>query len=721
MSRFLDSSWHRVAELKPRLADTVQIQAHRYRKQPWYVLLDPVSGRSYRLTPETCQLIRQFDGEHSVDQIWQSAVEHFGQNAPGQADFIQLLGQLHGGDLLKCDVAPDSAELLSLFGRQSRILWINNLRNPMSIRLPLWNPDGFLQKTLPFVRPAFTRAGFAVWLAWVVMGIVLAAEHWQSLTENLTDRLFAAHNLLILWLVYPLVKWLHEMGHAYATRVQGGEVHEMGIMVLVGMLVPYVDAGASSAFRNKWHRALVGSAGMMVELALAATAMLFWTWLEPGVLRSCLFNVLWIASVSTVVFNGNPLMLYDGYYILSDLLEIPNLSLRGLQYWRFLVNRHAFGILKPERFDATLGECRWFLIYTPLSYVYRLIVMFGIALYLAENLFVIGVLLALWTGFTQLVMPIGKGIVYLASNPSLNATRSRAIWLSLGFVASMAVALGLIPVPMRTQYEGVVWLSPQAEVRAGGSGFVHRLLLPSGSPVAAGDVLVECEDPVLLAEIEVNRAKIAEIKARRMAEWREDRNQAEILREELAGAEADLQRALVRQDQLSIRSRTLGRFFVDREADLPGRFLHQGDLIGFVVDGSQDIIRIVVPQEDIDLVRYNVKSILVRLSEQPDRIIPARLIREVPSAEHELPSMALSTEGGGKQELDPKDRDHTKALARLFQFDVQLLNNTNVNQQKTDILPYGTRAYVRFTHQAEPVAMQAWRRLRQLFLSRLAV
>jgi len=116
-----------------------------------------------------------------------------------------------------------------------------------------------------------------------------------------------------------------------------------------------------------------------------------------------------------------------------------------------------------------------------------------------------------------------------------------------------------------------------------------------------------------------------------------------------------------------------------------------------------------------------VKSILVMLSEQPDRLFPALPIREVPSAEHELPSMALSTEGGGKQELDPKDRDHTKALARLFQFDVQLLNNTNVNQQKTDVLPYGTRAYVRFTHQAEPVAMQAWRRLRQLFLSRLAV
>lgn len=243
---------------------------------------------------------------------------------------------------------------------------------------------------------------------------------------------------------------------------------------------------------------------------------------------------------------------------------------------------------------------------------------------------------------------------------------------------------------------------------------------PSGAAVAAGDLLLECDDPELTAEIAVQRARIAEITARRLAEWREDRNRAEMSRDELMEAQASLNRALARQEQLQVKSRTAGRFFVDREADLPGRFLHQGDLIGFVVDGSQDIVRIVAPQEDVDLVRRDVENIQVRFSGQPERIVPARLIREVPAAEHALPSLALSTQGGGKQPLDPRDPEQTKALASLFQFDLQLLESpSGLNKSATP--PYGSRAHVRFAHRPEPVASQIWRRLRQVFLSRLAV
>lgn len=720
MSRFLDESWHRVANLKPRLADHVRVQKHRYRGRPWYVLEDTHTARSHRLTPAAFKLVVEMDGNQTANQIWEKVVRQSGSDAPGQSAVIQLLGQLHANDLLACDVAPDSAELLTRFEKQTRSLFWKNLRNPLSVRIPLVDPDAFLSATLPYLRPCFSRVGFAVWLLWVLLGTVLAAEHWQELTENVSDRIFSAHNLIMLWFAFPAVKLLHELGHAYACRALGGPVHELGAMILVGMVVPYVEASTSSGFRSKWHRILVGGAGMMVELALASTAMVAWTLLEPGMLRSGLYNIMLIASVSTLIFNGNPLMRYDGYYMLSDWLEIPNLAGRGPQYWYFLINRHLFGVLKPENFDATLGERRWFIIHTPLSYVYRLTVTLGIALYLAERFLLIGAALAMVYAYTLVLRPTYKATVYLFTHPSLNATRRRAILASAGWVFAVTVAIGLVPFPLRTQFEGVIWLPSQAQVRAGSSGFVKRIAAASGSLVRPGDVLVVCEDPELVAQIKVYEARIEEIKAQRLAEWQQDRNKAEITRQMLLQAEADLQRARQREERLLIRSNGKGRFFVDREMDLPGRFLHQGELVGFVVDRSRDIVRIVVPQNDIDLVRRHADSIQVRLAENPGKIIPARLMREVPAADAELPSPALATEGGGQQELDPRQQSHTKAMNRLFQFDLNLLNQTGDDPQSL-VLPYGTRAHVRFVHQAEPILQQAWRRIRQLFLSRLAV
>ncbi|CAG0961931.1 hypothetical protein GPROT1_00874, partial [Gammaproteobacteria bacterium] len=340
----------------------------------WYVIDDRKSGRVHRFTPSAYHFIRLMDGQRTVDRIWKEATGLMGSAAPGQEEVIQLLGQLHANDLLRGDIVPDSAELFVRFEKQTASLWLANLKNPLSIRLPLWDPDAFLKATLPWVRPVFGWAGFIAWLALVSVGIVLAASHWGELTENMTDQILAAENLAIIWLAFPFIKALHEMGHAYAARALGGEVHEMGIMLLALMAVPYVDASCSAGFRDKWQRALVGSAGMMVELAVAAIAMVLWVQVEPGSFRALLYNVMLIASISTLIFNGNPLLRYDGYYILSDLIEIPNLGFRANQHWKRLAERHLFGVRDPDPQDASLGERCWYVFYAPAALAYRFLV-----------------------------------------------------------------------------------------------------------------------------------------------------------------------------------------------------------------------------------------------------------------------------------------------------------------------------------------------------------
>ena len=302
--------------------------------------------------------------------------------------------------------------------------WKTYLRSPLSLRFPLFKPEKFLAQTAYLVRPLFTAPGAFLWLAVVGAALVLAGLHWQELTENVTDRVLSGQNLVLLWLVYPLIKALHELGHGYAIKVLGGQVPEMGIMLLVFMPVPYVDASSSSAFREKWRRLLVGAAGMLVEIFVASLALFCWLVLSPGFLRSICFNVIFIASISTILFNGNPLLRYDGYYILSDLLGIINLAQRGTSYLGYLFKRYAFGLHEAEPPYTGPGERFWFVFYTIASAIYRIFLYFGIFLFISGKFFLVGILLGLWSIVGLVLVPAFKKIRYVMTDPSLRDKRS---------------------------------------------------------------------------------------------------------------------------------------------------------------------------------------------------------------------------------------------------------------------------------------------------------
>ena len=285
-------SWYRVADLKPLLRSHSRIHRHEYLDEIWYVLQDPLSGRFYRFSTAAYQLIGLLDGKRNVHEVWELAAERLGDDAPGQEEVIRLLSQLHSADVLQCDVPPDSLELFKRYQRQERMRWKQRFWSPLALRFPLLDPEKFLTAWLPLVRPFFGWTGFLAWLAIVLAGGFVTAMHWPELTENFVDRVLAPQNLLLLWLTYPLVKTFHELGHAFATKVWGGEVHEIGVMLLVFMPVPYVDASAASAFREKHRRMIVGAMGIMTELLLAALALFVWLYAEHGIIRGIAYNTM---------------------------------------------------------------------------------------------------------------------------------------------------------------------------------------------------------------------------------------------------------------------------------------------------------------------------------------------------------------------------------------------------------------------------------------------
>ena len=350
---FQSSSWYRVAKLQPKLREHITIGRHRYRGDGWYVAHDHATGRVHRLSSASSAIIGEMDGNRSVDQLWQEIGNRLGSEAPTQDELIQLLAQLNAADLLQTEATPDSAELFTRAMKVRRSEWLNNIFNPLALRVRIWHPDNFFERSLRYVKWLIGWRGLALWMLVVLPALVLAAQHWPELATNAAQRTLAVDNLLLMALSYTVLKTLHELGHGYAVKAFGGPVHELGVMFLVFAPVPYVDATAASEFRSKWRRALVGAAGMIVEVFVAALALYVWLAVEEGLVRTLAYDVMLIAGIATVLFNGNPLLRYDGYYILSDILEIPNLAQRATRYWGYLVERYVFRTEDFREFFAT--------------------------------------------------------------------------------------------------------------------------------------------------------------------------------------------------------------------------------------------------------------------------------------------------------------------------------------------------------------------------------
>ena len=708
------TNWYRVADLKPRLRGHIRIHRHAYRGEIWYVVEDRVAGKYHRFNPASYRVISLMDGKRDMNQVWVRLTAELAEDTPDQEEVIRLLGQLHGADLIQCDVTPDVAELFERRGKQERKKFVSRYLNPMSLRFPLVDPDRFLEWANRW--PHLFRGGWGMllWLAAVLPALFLAPLHWPDLTENFSEQLLAMDNLLLMAVVFPLLKSLHELGHGLAAKSRGGEVHEMGIMLLVFFPIPYVEASSSSAFVKKTDRMLVGAAGMLTELFVAALVFYVWLLLEPGLARSLAYNALVLASVTTILFNANPLLRYDGYYILADWVEIPNLGTRSTQYWKYLAERYLLNVAKSEPPPSTIGERRWFIGYAPLAFAYRMFVLFGIALFVAQQYFIVGILLAIWGLVASLGLPWFKIGRALLTEPRFAARSTRIRAVLGGAFLGIYLLLFVMPMPYHTHAEGVLRLPEQALLRAEAAGFVTRALARPGDSLRPGDAVVESVNAELASELEIQLAKLEEIRARYDAAWGVKPAEASQLEEAMRREQASLDRLRERMARLTLRAGAVGKLLLEHPDDLPGRFLEKGEVVGYLVGSYVPVVRVVVGQEDVDQVRLATRDVVVKLPQNIVATWPARLLREVPAAGHELPSAALGQRGGGDVVLDPSDEEGTKTLQSVFEFELSL-------QQAAPAEYLGSRVHVRFEHPATPLGVRAWRGIRRLFLSQFHV
>ncbi len=706
-AQLFSEQWYRVADLRPRLKPHVTVHRQIHRGSLWYLLKDGVSGRQHRLDARSYQWVARLLGEHTVEELWETLLEQDQEHAPSQHEVITLISQLHQADLVQTDLTPDVEEMFERQKKRQRKQQLA-LINPLSFRAPLFDPTSLLQRLEPWTRWIFTRGFLLVWIALVSGAIFLASMHWQTLATHARIHFLTPHYWLLLWLVYPTLKALHEIAHGLTLRRFGGEVNEMGISLLALMPVPYVNASSAAALHAKWQRIAVSAAGIMTELFLAALALLLWLHTSDGLVRDIAFITLTIGGLSTVLFNGNPLLKFDGYYILSDLIEIPNLASASKRQWAYLARRYLLRARDIEPVTTDHAEARWLTGYGLAAWLYRWSITFVLAQFFANISLILAAALVCLMLYGLLLKPIIDIVKYLRESGEISQHRLRAWLVVLGIVLIGGSVLLRAPLPYATVAQGIVWLPDEAQIRSTTSGEIREILVNDQEWVTQGQVLLRLDNPLLQAKLAETTAHLAALDAQKNAVFNKELARMVQIDEEIQAAQAERDRLVEELEGLTIRAQTSGRLSMPNPDDLPGSYIVKGSLLGHVIAQDQLRIRAVFPQSVEQLVRHQTRTIEVTIADQPKHADTAFLLRETPASTDQLPSAALSVQGGGPILTDPGDSKHLHTLVPVFTADLE------VPGLKTARI--GARCWVRFDHGYRSLIEQWSLPWRQLFL-----
>jgi putative peptide zinc metalloprotease protein len=703
----LSPHWYRVAYLKPRLRSGVRISRQQVRGQTWYVLTDPVSGRHHRFNGLAYALIAGCDGQLTIDDLWAQRVDADGDDAPTQAQAIEVFAQAFGANLLGGDVAPDAGGVMKAQGKR-RAQRQRAALNPLSFKLPLWDPDRFLSAQMRRVAGCFSGVALWMFLALLAIGALLLATNFTEFSHAASMQLSHGRMLILLWIAYPFVKALHEFAHAFAVKAFGGEVHEMGVTMLMLTPVPYVDASASIAFEDKRKRIVVGAAGIVAELLLATLALTLWLLLEPGLVRDAALAVAFIGGVSTLLINGNPLLRFDGYHVLCDAMELPNLAQRSQRFWQTMVKRIALG-RAPEAAENVRGSERaWLIAYAPASWLYRGLLTLALAMAVADWNAWLGLALLALSAWWMLAGPMVAALRWLFGSGEVYGRRLRAMALGSSALAAAALLTFMLPLPHRTLAPAVVWLPDEALVRPLADGFIEQVLVRDGQQVQAGTPLLRLANAPLRLQLQRVQAELLQQQIEHFAAVDSDALRAGMAADRMAALAAERERLAERVAALDVCAAASGRVAIDARRLIVGQYLPQGQIAAHVLPPGAPLVRAVVANEDIAQVRARPGQIEVALAHAGGDAVPAQWLRSVPRASTELITPALGERAGGPIALDPNDREGRNALEPRFEVELRLPEGATAH--------VGARAWVSFRHGEATLAELATQFLRRSFL-----
>ena len=650
-----------IGNAKLNLASSLSFSLNQSSSGTWYQVRNESTGDFFRLGLPEYSILSMCDGERTVNQIALATSTLLGKDAPSENEIISFCQWAIESGLVYSDASIANARLAKKIEHQTQQQALDWL-NPISIRVPFCRPDNALTKINSWTSGVFSAAGLVVWLLVCAAALAQLVLNWNDF-HIFGFASYSAVDFVWFGLTWFLLKLVHELAHGLACKKFGGSVRSCGAMFLLFIPLPYVDVTSSWSFPDKYQRILVSAAGMMVELFLAAIAVFIWFQADPGPLKFHMGNLIISASLTTLLFNLNPLMKFDGYFILADWLEIPNLQSRGRQSVQSWGRRWCLGITNsPPREKSSL----FIKTYGWLSFGWTWFVVASLSL-AAVNLFDgFGLLLATAGLLVWLGRPAFKFLKFIVFGSDGTPPNRGYILKFATVVGGIAIlAFNLLPSPTLVRAPLVIDYDPLTIVRTETSAFVRDVLISDCDSVETGQVLLILENPELeaeFAEVEV-RLQQEKLKAKMMqregqvARWQAQQTLIDSLSER-AGKLSQL------LEQLTVVAPAAGRIVTPNIRALQGTYVSPGEELLAIGEPYRKKAVAIVRQQDADWLTQHTPQNGRFIVWGQTHLEVGRKIEIEPTASTVLPHPALAAINGGSVSVVDSDESPNTQKSR---------------------------------------------------------
>jgi len=678
-------------KMRVRVRPDLTAQRQRYQGKTYWVLKDPVGLQYFRFQEEEYAILQMLDGDTSLDEIKEKFEAEFPPQKITLDEIQNFLGMLHRSGLILAGVQGQGEQLLKRRGERRRRELLNLVTNVLCVRFKGIDPERILNWLYPKVRWFFSPVAFVTVLCLMLAALILVTVQFDTFRAKLPSfkDFFTPGNALWLAVTLALTKVLHEFGHGLSCKHFGGECHEMGVMLLVLTPCLYCNVSDSWMLPSKWQRAAIGAAGMYVEAALASLATFVWWFTHPGLLNNLSLNIMFICGVSTIVFNGNPLLRYDGYYILADLVEIPNLRQKATSILGHKMGEWFLGLEPSEDPFLPKRNQIFFALYSVAAACYRWLVVFSILLFLYQigkpyRLEVLGQIMAGFALGGMIFQPLYQVGKFISVPGRLDKVKKPRMYATVGGIVLLVGFILFVPLPYHVMSTFEIEPRKAEAVYVEVPGTLKAVLVESGQAVKAGQVLAELESPdldVKIADLQGSRAQLsAQLETLQRQRFKKSRVAAATIPEVLSAIQSkdeQLRQKAAERKRLILSAPREGSVlpppWVTRREDpeemLPawsgvptdprnvGAFLEEGTLYCKVGDPVQLEAVLVIDQADIGLVEKGQK-VELKFDELPHDVLGGA-IEEISQQDLKVTSKRLSSRAGG--ELATKTDPNTGA------------------------------------------------------------
>ena len=621
----------------------------------WYLVEDPVNSKYYRVGLPEYTFISLLDGQTTVSDAVGLTANALPEHELSEQDVTSICKWLVEADLAHTAASAHANRLVASAesaekGKTGRRL------NPIIVQLPLCHPDRFLRAIVPWVGWFYAAPAFAVWSVVMLAAAYRVAEQWDRFAAS-SEGILSPERWLWLGLCWLFLKVVHELSHGIVCKKYGGSVREAGVLLILFAPIAYVDVTSSWRFCSKWQRIHTAAAGIYIELSIASVAALIWSTTRPGLVNDLCFNLVIMASLMTVVFNANFLMRFDGYYVLADWLEIPNLYAIGQQYLRYFGRTYLLGIQSGLPCWPR-GKGGFIRVYGFAAMIWRVAVCAGLVIAAAALFHGAGIVLAVLAGTLWLGLPAVRFGKFLIC-PGQFGRPNRLRFLSIVGSATVAGTLLLIKVPWWGAYRApvIVEFSPLAVVRTGSPGMVRQICVRSGQFVKVGQVLAVLENEEL--ELELADLEIAIQQSLLKGRSYQQKNEIAAYQAELdnvKGLEKQQDEKQAEVEQLTVRAPKGGKIIARNLDLLKDTYLEAGTEIVSMGDEACKELRISVAQEDIEVFTGHLQQ-PVRIRVPSTDVFQCPLVKVDPRASVQPPHHSLCAPNGGPLVVKRKAAD----------------------------------------------------------------